>query len=57
MIQLPPLGGEEQQEEEEEGRVPVVAFMENGLLKPLSGAEGILAQQGPGLITLTSHYY
>ncbi|XP_037541758.1 ensconsin isoform X2 [Nematolebias whitei] len=47
VIQLPLLGEEQQAEEEEEGRVPVVAFMENGLLKPLSGAEGILAQQGP----------
>ncbi|XP_013874370.1 ensconsin isoform X7 [Austrofundulus limnaeus] len=46
---LSPPEGEEQQaaEEEEEGRVPVVAFMENGLLKPLSGTESISAQQGP----------
>ncbi|XP_017282826.1 ensconsin isoform X2 [Kryptolebias marmoratus] len=50
---LSPPEGEEQQaeeeeeEEEEEGRVPVVAFMENGLLKPLSGVEDISAQQGP----------
>ncbi|KAK1889299.1 Ensconsin [Dissostichus eleginoides] len=44
----PPEGEEEQQhEEEEEGRVPVIAFRENGLLKPLSGAEDISAQQGP----------
>lgn len=44
----PPEGEEQQAAEEEEGRVPVVAFMENGLLKPLSGAESISAQQGPG---------
>ncbi|XP_033999138.1 ensconsin isoform X2 [Trematomus bernacchii] len=41
----PPEGEEEQQHEE--GRVPVIAFRENGLLKPLSGAEDISAQQGP----------
>lgn len=41
----PPEGEEEQQPEE---RVPVVAFRENGLLKPLSGIEDISAQQGPG---------
>ncbi|KAL3052619.1 hypothetical protein OYC64_005204 [Pagothenia borchgrevinki] len=40
-----PEGEEEQQHEE--GRVPVIAFRENGLLKPLSGAEDISAQQGP----------
>ena len=49
----PPEGEEEQQQEqeeegEEEERVPVVAFRENGLLKPLSGIEDISAQQGPG---------
>lgn len=55
MIKLPPHSrlappeGQEQQAAEEEGRVPVVAFMENGLLKQLSGAESISAQQGPGL--------
>lgn len=43
---LSPPEGEEQQQEEE--RVPVVAFRENGLLKPLSGIEDISAQQGPG---------
>ncbi|KAM4522395.1 ensconsin isoform 3-T3 [Odontesthes bonariensis] len=44
----PPEGEEQQQEnEEEEGRVPVIAFTENGLLKPLSGVEDISAQQGP----------
>ncbi|XP_045916449.1 ensconsin isoform X7 [Micropterus dolomieu] len=40
----PPEGQEQQQEEE---RVPVIAFRENGLLKPLSGIEDISAQQGP----------
>lgn len=49
---LSPLEGEEQQqegeEENEEERVPVIAFRENGLLKPLSGIEDISAQQGPG---------
>nr|XP_046228646.1 ensconsin isoform X3 [Scatophagus argus] len=43
---LSPPEGEEQQEEGEE-RVPVIAFRENGLLKPLSGIEDISAQQGP----------
>ncbi|XP_042359550.1 ensconsin [Plectropomus leopardus] len=38
---------EEEEEEEEEERVPVLAFRENGLLKPLSGIEDISAQQGP----------
>ncbi|XP_069579678.1 ensconsin isoform X2 [Brachyistius frenatus] len=38
---------EEEEEQEEGGRVPIVAFMENGLLKPLSGIEDISAQQGP----------
>ncbi|XP_034384086.1 ensconsin isoform X2 [Cyclopterus lumpus] len=42
----PPEGEEEQQQVEE--RVPVLAFTENGLLKPLSGVEDISAQQGPG---------
>ncbi|XP_072218076.1 ensconsin isoform X2 [Leuresthes tenuis] len=44
-----PEGEEEQQQENEEegGRVPVIAFTENGLLKPLSGVEDISAQQGP----------
>ncbi|XP_036941798.1 ensconsin isoform X4 [Acanthopagrus latus] len=43
----PPEGEEEAQHQEEEERVPVVAFRENGLLKPLSGIEDISAQQGP----------
>ncbi|XP_078146169.1 ensconsin [Centroberyx gerrardi] len=45
---LSPAEGEEeqQQQEEEEERVPVIAFRENGLLKPLSGMEDISAQQG-----------
>uniref|UniRef100_A0A4W6EDC1 Microtubule-associated protein 7a n=1 Tax=Lates calcarifer TaxID=8187 RepID=A0A4W6EDC1_LATCA len=34
--------------QQEEERTPVVAFRENGLLKPLSGIEDISAQQGPG---------
>ncbi|KAM4633736.1 uncharacterized protein map7b [Polymixia lowei] len=41
----PPEGEEEAQQEEEEGRVPVIAFRENGLLKPLSGMDDISAQQ------------
>ncbi len=50
---LSPPEGEEQQQQQQEGeeegeRVPVVAFRENGLLKPLSGIEDISAQQGPG---------
>lgn len=44
----PPEGEEQQPQEEEEERVPVLAFRENGLLKPLSGIEDISAQQGPG---------
>ncbi|KAG7234723.1 hypothetical protein INR49_004056 [Caranx melampygus] len=44
----PPEGEEEQHQQQEEERVPVVAFRENGLLKPLSGMEDISAQQGPG---------
>ncbi|KAI3363761.1 hypothetical protein L3Q82_001377 [Scortum barcoo] len=43
---LSPPEGEEQQQQEDE-RAPVVAFRENGLLKPLSGIEDISAQQGP----------
>ncbi|KAF7658573.1 hypothetical protein LDENG_00010980 [Lucifuga dentata] len=39
----PPEGEEEEQQQEE--RVPVIAFRENGLLKPLSGMEDISAQQ------------
>lgn len=44
----PPEGEEEQHQQQEEERTPVVAFRENGLLKPLSGIEDISAQQGPG---------
>ncbi|XP_062267127.1 ensconsin isoform X4 [Platichthys flesus] len=44
---LSPPEGEEQQQQMEEERVPVIAFRENGLLKPLSGIEEISAQQGP----------
>ncbi|XP_075940679.1 ensconsin [Anarhichas minor] len=44
---LSPPEGEEQQQQEEK-RVPVLAFRENGLLKPLSGIEDISPQQGPG---------
>lgn len=44
---LSPPEGEEQQQQEEQ-RVPVIAFTENGLLKPLSGVEDISVQQGPG---------
>ncbi|GAA6229238.1 ensconsin isoform X5 [Lates japonicus] len=43
----PPEGEEEQHQQLEEERTPVVAFRENGLLKPLSGIEDISAQQGP----------
>ncbi|KAL6096001.1 map7 [Pungitius sinensis] len=42
----PPEGEGEQQQQQEE-RVPVLAFRENGLLKPLSGIEDISLQQGP----------
>ena len=44
----PPEGEEQQPQQQEEERVPVLAFRENGLLKPLSGIEDISAQQGPG---------
>ncbi|KAL3979844.1 glycine dehydrogenase [Sarotherodon galilaeus] len=40
----PPEGEEEQQQEDD--RVPVLAFSENGLLKPLSRVDDISAQQG-----------
>ncbi|XP_076729922.1 ensconsin isoform X9 [Maylandia zebra] len=40
----PPEGEEEQQQED--NRVPVLAFSENGLLKPLSRVDDISAQQG-----------
>ncbi|XP_037305264.2 ensconsin isoform X3 [Pungitius pungitius] len=41
----PPEGEEEEEQQEE--RVPVLAFRENGLLKPLGGIEDISLQQGP----------
>ncbi|KAM7395525.1 hypothetical protein PAMA_007004 [Pampus argenteus] len=44
---LSPPEGEEQQQQQEEERVPIMAFRENGLLKPLSGIEEMSAQQGP----------
>ncbi|XP_034555504.1 ensconsin isoform X2 [Notolabrus celidotus] len=44
---LSPPEGEEEQQQQEEERAPVIAFRENGLLKPLSGMEDISAQQGP----------
>ncbi|KAM7368007.1 hypothetical protein PAMP_014263 [Pampus punctatissimus] len=44
---LSPPEGEEQQQQQEEERVPVLAFRENGLLKPLSGIEDMSVQQGP----------
>ncbi|CAJ1078237.1 ensconsin isoform X1 [Xyrichtys novacula] len=45
---LSPPEGEEQQQQQVEGeRVSVIAFRENGLLKPLSGMEDISVQQGP----------
>ncbi|XP_038148609.1 ensconsin isoform X4 [Cyprinodon tularosa] len=43
----PPEGEEQQEKVVEESKVSVVAFMENGPLKPLSGVEDISAQQGP----------
>ncbi|XP_026196888.1 ensconsin isoform X2 [Anabas testudineus] len=43
---LSPPEGEEQQQHQDE-IVPVVAFRENGLLKPLGGIEDIATQQGP----------
>ncbi|XP_054474263.1 ensconsin isoform X2 [Anoplopoma fimbria] len=43
---LSPPEGEEDQQQQQEERVPVLAFKENGLLKPLSGLEDISAQQG-----------
>lgn len=42
----PPEGEEEQQQQQEDDRVPVLAFTENGLLKPLSRVDDISAQQG-----------
>ncbi|XP_063350841.1 ensconsin isoform X4 [Pelmatolapia mariae] len=42
---LSPPEGEEQQQQEDD-RVPVLAFSENGLLKPLSRVDDISAQQG-----------
>ncbi|KAM8832036.1 uncharacterized protein map7b isoform 11-T11 [Spinachia spinachia] len=38
---------QQQQQQQQEERVPVLAFRENGLLKPLSGIEEISLQQGP----------
>lgn len=50
----PPEGQEQQQQtEEQQERAPVVAFRENGLLKPISGVEDITAQQGPGQYAVT----
>lgn len=45
---LSPPEGEEEEQQQQEERVPVVAFRENGLLKPLGGIEDISAQQGQG---------
>ncbi|XP_075900676.1 ensconsin isoform X1 [Nelusetta ayraudi] len=43
----PPEGQEQQQQtREQEERAPLVAFRENGLLKPVSGVEDLSAQQG-----------
>ncbi|AWP19911.1 putative ensconsin [Scophthalmus maximus] len=44
---LSPPEGEEQQQQQQQERVPIIAFRENGLLKPLAGLEDISAQQGP----------
>ncbi|XP_047243939.1 ensconsin isoform X9 [Girardinichthys multiradiatus] len=44
---LSPPREEQQEKEEKESKVSVVAFVENGLLKPLSGVEDISAQQEP----------
>lgn len=45
----PPEGQEQQQRtEEQQERAPVVAFRENGLLKPVSGVEDLSVQQGAG---------
>lgn len=45
----PPEGQEQQQQtREQEERAPLVAFRENGLLKPVSGVEDLSAQQGAG---------
>lgn len=53
----PPEGQEQQQQtQEQEERAPVVAFRENGLLKPISGVEDISAQQGPGQYAVTVFY-
>lgn len=54
----PPEGQEQQQQtQEQEERAPVVAFRENGLLKPISGVEDISAQQGPGQYAVTVFLY
>ncbi|XP_076025594.1 ensconsin isoform X2 [Genypterus blacodes] len=42
---LSPPEGEEEQQQQREERAPVIAFKENGLLKPLSGMEDLSAQQ------------
>lgn len=45
----PPEGQEQRQQmQEQEGRVPVVAFRENGLLKPVSGVDDLAVQQEAG---------
>lgn len=45
----PPEGQEQQQQtQEQEERVPVLAFRENGLLKPVSGVEELSVQQEAG---------
>lgn len=49
----PPEGQEQQQQlteeqQQQQQRVPVVAFKENGLLKPVSGVEDLPVQQGAG---------
>ncbi|KAM9354012.1 ensconsin isoform 2-T2 [Pholidichthys leucotaenia] len=43
----PPEGEEQSEQPEEEGRVPAVAFSENGLLKPMMVVEDLSMQQGP----------
>ncbi|XP_061563053.1 ensconsin isoform X10 [Cololabis saira] len=51
----PPEGEEkqqQQQQQQQEERVPVIAFTENGLQKPLSGVEDVSIQQGPARTSL-----
>lgn len=51
----PPEGQEQQQQtQEQEERVSVVAFRENGLLKPVSGVDDMSVQQGAGQPSLGS---